>query len=297
MKKIFTALLLAAALPLTADVKPDFLYQDNFVFCAAKPARITGSADPDEKVTVSMLGKMYEAVADANGRFIVEIPAIGVVKTPFEVTISGAKNKVVMKNVLSGLVLFAGGQSNMEVPIKETMNWKEEVANANYPAIREFDVVNDFDFAPRTQAKGKWVPVTPEKAANIRATSFYCARVLHKEMDGIPIGIINNAVSATPQQAWLSPYSLLNIAPRWLNQYIKYSHMGRDGVIKYRERLAASLVLTDPGKKANTADWHKENFNDSAWKEITLPNVLENWTAPIGSGKPLMSRRNWLEKN
>lgn len=275
MKKMLTALLLAAAIPLVAEVKPDFLFQDNFVFCAAKPARITGSAAPGEKVTVTMQGKTYEAVTGENGRFQVNIPAPGVIKKPFDVTISGEKNKVVLKNVLSGLVLFAGGQSNMEVPIKETMNWKAEVASADYPAIREFDVENDFDFAPRTQAKGKWVPVSPENAANIRATSFYCARVLHKEMDGIPIGIINNSVSATPQQAWLSPYSLLNVAPRWLNQYIKYSHMGRDGVIKYRDRLAASLVLSDPGKKANTAEWHKENFNDSAWKDITLPDVLE----------------------
>ncbi len=275
MKKLLTVLLLAAAIPLAAEVKPDFLFQDNFVFCASKPARITGRADPGEKITVSMLGRTYEAVTGDDGRFKVEIPAPGVIKTPFEVTISGAKNKIVLKNVLSGLVLFAGGQSNMEVPVKEALNWKEEAANARFPAIREFDVVNDFDFAPQTQAKGKWVPVSPENAANIRAVSFYCARFLHKEMDNIPIGIINNAVSATPQQAWLSPYSLLKIAPRHLNLYIKYSHMGRNGVIAYRERLAASLVLTDPGKKPDTADWHEENFNDAAWKEINLPEVLE----------------------
>ena len=93
MKKMLTALLLAAAIPLAADVKPDFLFQDNFVFCAAKPARITGAADPGEKVTVSMQGKTYEAVTGENGRFKVDIPAPGVIKTPFEVTISGERTR------------------------------------------------------------------------------------------------------------------------------------------------------------------------------------------------------------
>ena len=276
MKKHLIAFLLTAAvLPLAAVVKPDFLYQDNFVFCAARPARITGAAEPGEKIVVRMLDKTYSAVANDDGRFLVQIPAPGVVKTPFDVTISGAKNEVVMKNVLSGIVLFAAGQSNMEVRVKETLNPEAEAASADHPAIREFNVEHDFDFTPRTQAKGKWTVVTPETAPEVGAAAFYCARILQKEMDGIPVGIINNAYSGSPQQAWIPSESVLRIAPHRMHSFIKYAHLGREGVRKRLTEIHKLQSNHDTGRKPETADWHTGSFNDSGWKDIKVPGYVE----------------------
>ena len=54
-------------------------------------------------------------------------------------TVSGS-NKVSVKNVVVGEVWICSGQSNMEWRLANTMNGKEEVANAKHSLIRLFNV-------------------------------------------------------------------------------------------------------------------------------------------------------------
>ncbi len=273
----FSALFLLSSNVLFAKIVPDFLFQDNFVFCAGKPAKITGNANPDEKLTLKMLEKTYTTIADANGRFVFDIPALPVIKLPFEIVISDSSNQsIVIRNVLSGLVFLAGGQSNMEVMVKETLNPEKEAASANYPAIREFKVEHDFDFSPQTTLKGKWTVVSPKTAPDIGAAAFYCARILHNEMNGIPVGIINNSFSASPQDAWLPEESAEKFASKHrLNIFKKYKKMGKEGMIKKRDELESKVILRDPGNDGEIKGWHKTDFDDSSWKDISIPSMLE----------------------
>ena len=281
MKKLLSFAAVAAAvffpaIDLPAAVQPDALFQDHYVFCAGKPTDFTGTATPGEKITIAVQGKTYAGTADEKGRYRVTVAAQPVIKTPFSVTISGKDSSVEMKNVLSGLVFIAGGQSNMEVRIKETLNAKEEIRNANTPSIREFKVVNNFEFDPVENLSGKWTPVTPETAANTGAVSYYCARVIQKEMDGIPIGIINNSWGATSQQAWLPMEVAAKIRPAYRDELEKFRPMGKEGIFKRRDELAKQMVLQPPAQDMKlTADWHKPDFDDSDWKTIKLPATLE----------------------
>jgi sialate O-acetylesterase len=51
--------------------------------------------------------------------------------------------KLQLKNVMVGEVWFCSGQSNMEMPVAgwgKVMNYEQEIAEANYPSIRLFQV-------------------------------------------------------------------------------------------------------------------------------------------------------------
>lgn len=93
--KRFLASLCACAVPalLFADVQLDPLFQDHSVFCAGKPAFISGFADPGEHITVEMPAGKFAAETGKDGRFRVEFPALPVIKTPFTITVKG-KNTV-----------------------------------------------------------------------------------------------------------------------------------------------------------------------------------------------------------
>jgi sialate O-acetylesterase len=87
------------------------------------------------------------------------------VREPFAITVSDSTGEVSVKDCLAGLLILAGGQSNMEVPVKEALNPVEEAAAANYPLIREFKVVHDFNFTPQATLKGEWTKVVPATAS------------------------------------------------------------------------------------------------------------------------------------
>ena len=88
-------------------------FADHMVIQREKPVAVWGTADPGEKVAVSFAGKTAEAQANAAGDWRVDIG-------PFAASKEGRTlkaNGVEVKDVLVGEVWFAGGQSNMGVPL------------------------------------------------------------------------------------------------------------------------------------------------------------------------------------
>lgn len=280
--KFRSAFLLAVsslAFPLFADVTPDPLFQDNMVFSANRPQAVTGFASPGEKITVTLPDGTFSAVTGQDGRFRVELPAMRITKKPFELTIAG-KNKITVKNAVAGLVWIAGGQSNMEVPVKEALNPEQEAASADFPLIREFKVQHDFELSPVKTLAGKWTVVTPKTAPDVGAISFYFARILQRELDGVPVGIVNNSYSASPIQAWL-PLEFLESEPKTFSRYLKpytdrFFPMGKQGIIDYRAELGRSFLFSDDENRGEKSNWQTGGFDDSAWKDITLPDWLES---------------------
>lgn len=256
-------------------VRPDFLYQSNMVLGYGRPLSITGVAKPGGKVSVEMRGASFSAVAGADGRFSVAIGSLPVVKEPFDIVVADADGPVALTNVVSGLILLAGGQSNMEVPVKEALNPGEEAAAANWPLIREFKVEHDFNYTVQTTLNGKWTPVSPSTAPEIGAIGYYTARMLSRELDGIPVGIINNSYSATSIQPWM-PESYLRASKHFagsLGVFDRFKALGRDGTIARREELGKSFLYEDDGNEGEVKGWHKTLQAD--WKTIVLPDWLE----------------------
>ena len=100
----------------SAEVKPAALFSDHMVLQSGMSVPIWGTADPGEKVAVSLNGKTTRATADANGKWTVRLKKLKA-GGPFELTIAGKKAgeaPIVVKDVLVGEVWLGSGQSNME---------------------------------------------------------------------------------------------------------------------------------------------------------------------------------------
>ena len=256
-----------------AAVRPDFLFQSNLVIGRGRKTVFTGTAGAGETVSVKLRGKTYSAQAGADGRYAVTVEPLPVVKDPFDVVISSGKSSVTLTNVVSGLVLLAGGQSNMEVPVREALNPEEEAAAADYPLIREFKVEHDFNFTVQTTLKGKWTPVSPKTAPGIGAIGYYTARRLQRELGGIPVGIVNNSYSASPIEPWLPLEILRDRYSRSLGSYDKYSPLGRDGVLRRRGELGRTFLYQDTKNEGEGWGWHQGAAAD--WVDVKMPNWLD----------------------
>src|SRR4051812_16255281 len=203
---ILLVLLLGVA-SVKADVKPASLFVDHMVLQRNSIVPIWGTADPNEKVTVQIGKASRSAIAASNGKWMVKFSKLES-GGPFVITVSG-KNALTINDIYVGEVWLCSGQSNMDMTVaREDRYWcgvineKEEVANANYPLIRVFDV----DFTPSQTVKeevvGKWEIVSPQTIGHLSAAAYFFARDLQKKLK-LPIGLITTAYGASTAEAWI----------------------------------------------------------------------------------------------
>ena len=93
---------------------------------------------------------------------------------PREFSVEGA-NSITIKDVLVGEVWFSSGQSNMAMEVKAADRAEEEIASANYPAIRWFMVAAVNSEKPLNDTDGKWIVCSPETVGSFSACAYFFA--------------------------------------------------------------------------------------------------------------------------
>ena len=95
--KLWVGIVLAAGLSgvAMADVRLAKIFTDNMMLQREQPVRVWGWAEPDEAVSVTLVGKTVSTQADANGEWLVELPALKQGEH-LEMNVTG-KNTLVLK--------------------------------------------------------------------------------------------------------------------------------------------------------------------------------------------------------
>ncbi len=185
-----------------AEVKLPSVIGDNMVLQQSTQATIWGQAAAGEGVTVTFEGKKVSAKADDAGNWSVKLatPKAG---GPYELTVAGAANTIVVHNVLVGEVWVCSGQSNMVWPLEADANAATALASANCPKIRLFQVPSNFADKPAGDLVARWQVCDPNTAAGFSAVAYYFGRDLHNLL-GCPVGLIFSAVGGTKAEWWTS---------------------------------------------------------------------------------------------
>jgi len=197
------SLSLAAAIrPCAADVRLPRIFGNQMVLQRDLPVRVWGTADPGEKVTVSIGKNQSNATADAHGKWKVELPALAA-GNPIEVKVSG-KNTITLRDVLVGEVWVCSGQSNMQMAVQHAADGKKETAAATHPQIRLFTVPMLVATEPVDDVDAYWKECTPESIPSFSAVAYYFGRSLNEQL-GVPIGLINTSWGGTRIEPWTPP--------------------------------------------------------------------------------------------
>jgi sialate O-acetylesterase len=187
---------------LSAGIRLPSVIGDNMVLQQGGQVPIWGWADPCGKITITASwGGKWEATADANGNWMVKIKP-GKPGGPYEMTISDG-NAITLKNILVGEVWVCSGQSNMEWPLNQAANGKQEANEANYPQIRLFTVGRKVSYEPMKNCKGQWKVCDSQTAGSFSAVGYFFGRDLYKQLN-VPIGLIHTSWGGTPAESWMS---------------------------------------------------------------------------------------------
>jgi len=203
--KMFTLLALAAPWA-SAELRISNAFTDHMVLQQQMPVRVWGWADAGDKVSVQFADARAEATAGQDGKWQVELPAMDADNKPHNLTVSNGSDKVELQDVLLGEVWICSGQSNMFMPLRRAANSDEEIAAADYPSIRFFNMPEKVqsDTPQQDAQKGEWKACSPSNAAGLTAVGYFFGRELNNELK-VPIGLISTSWGSTRIEPWTPP--------------------------------------------------------------------------------------------
>lgn len=205
---LFPLLILCAVVK--SEVRLPRFVSDGMVLQRNQTVPIRGWADPGEKISIRLNGKIYKVQAGENSQWKVDLkaqPAGG----PFVMEISG-HNKIILKDILFGDVWLCSGQSNMEAVMGRSnikAFYGNEIAISTNSLIRQFAVVRTMAFKPADDVLSEkgWVSANPETVLNFSAVGYFFAKELYQKYK-VPIGLILSSAGGTPVQSWVNSESL-----------------------------------------------------------------------------------------
>jgi sialate O-acetylesterase len=262
------------------------LISDGMVLQRETQVKIWGWASAGEKVKLSFNNLSFEAVASADGKWMILLPkqkAGG----PYDMEFT-ASNQIKLKNILFGDVWLCSGQSNMETTMSRVspLYGKEIEACAN-PNIRFFQVPTRWNYnSPQLDVQGgKWEEANPQSILKYTAVGYFFARDLYEKYK-VPVGILQCAAGGSSAESWMSIESL----KAFPDQYAIAKQLSDT---TYMKNLLSSekeaqwkwfdyLVKNDLGRKGTP--WFNPQFDDSSWPTYQLPSSFREAGMDVKSG-------------
>ena len=187
----------------SAQLKVSRLFGDHMVLQREKPVKVWGWANKGDKVELTFNQQKATAKADADGKWMAELPAMSA-GGPYELVIKSGKDELKISDILVGEVWLLSGQSNMEWRVKNSDSAKVEIARANYSNIRHFEVAHELAFTPEKDLNsGDWKVASPATVGDFSAVGYFFAVDLAKRL-GVPVGLVHSSWGGSQIEGWIS---------------------------------------------------------------------------------------------
>lgn len=190
-------------------------FGDHMVLPMGRPVTVWGTGDPGQEVSVAFSGQTVRTRVDGGGRWELSLAPLAASSTGRKFAVSSESTRVALDGVLVGRVFLCSGQSNMDFQLSRAVGGIEESKTAGeFPAIRLFNLTGAptdgrvYDAAtlarlnPRDHFTGVWEKSSEKSAAAFSAVAWWAGKAIHLN-DGVPVGLVENAVGGSGTEAWL----------------------------------------------------------------------------------------------
>ena len=278
-----------------ADVRLPSVIGSNMVLQRDRAIPIWGWADAGEGVTVEFAGQKVGTTACEEGKWMVKLAAVDA-GGPYEMTVSG-KNTIKLTDILVGEVWVCSGQSNMRMGLGLINNASQEIARANYPKMRLFDVPLKKAGRPQEDVEAEWKVCSSENVSTdniwegwpkgFSAVAYFFGRELHKEL-GVPVGLISTSWGGTRIEPWTPPIGFESVPA--LSEFCEkieeanrsYKEATEKGVVEYEKWLAGAKDAVEAGKSVSSPPVWPAHKLDSHKEPTGLYNAMIHPLVPFG---------------
>ncbi|HEX8583809.1 MAG TPA: sialate O-acetylesterase [Allosphingosinicella sp.] len=275
-------LILAAALassPAFAAPKLDTLFSDHAVLQRDKPIAVRGTADPREKLTITLGDATASARAGKDGRWIATLPARPA-GGPYRLAVTGANGaSAAAEDILIGDVWLCSGQSNMEYALKTALSGANEVQAANDPQVRIFTVTQRTAISPEASfpAGTRWAAVTPESAADFSAACWFMVRELRADQK-VPFGAIDASWGGTRIRPWMDEAAARAGGGAEDAELLSLYRRDQPAAARRFGEQWGTWWRTQSGDAPGQEPWNASNR--LTWKPFPATGAWENWGDP-----------------
>lgn len=254
------------------------IFSDGMVLQRRQPITVFGKCGNTEIIKVSIENDSVSAQIK-NGQFKAVLPAreaaCGLTMTLTAENDRGdITETVTLRDIAVGEVWIAAGQSNMEYPVKYTVEEKELKALGADKLLRFFDVPKiSYDGQENDRSYddvGFWDSFSPDSIDNFSAVALIFALKLKKELQ-VPVGIIGCNWGATSASSWISE-EYLRQYPKLDYYFESYNEAVKDLDIEWYQQTF--LEKQQWGLTPEVAE-----LNDKLNKgELDIPAVMKKFT-------------------
>ncbi len=259
----------------SAQLKVARLFGDHMVLQREKPVKVWGWASRGDKVELTFNQQKATAKADADGKWMAELPAIPA-GGPYELVVKTKKDEVKLTDILVGEVWLLSGQSNMAWTVNRSDSAEAEIARANHPNIRHFEVAHELAFTPEQDlTSGKWEIASPATVGDFSAVGYFFARNLAQRL-GVPVGLVHSSWGGSQIEGWISDKAMqesdvLDYYPATMPR-----SWDEDGQRQEKGIVERAYGVTDfDPKSVDESAYLKPDYDFEQWKiEV---NPIGNW--------------------
>ena len=279
MKRVlFILLCLCVTTVANATLRLPKMFADGMVLQRNQPVRVWGWIDGRATVNVTLQTTgnkprtMAQAEVDADGRWLVELPALKAMG-PLKLTVTAGTDKVDIVDVWVGDVWLCSGQSNIDVNVERVYpQYVSEIDKDATDRVCLFRVENEAVLdGPRDDVRSRgWTTLSKEKAWRFSALGYFLGKRM-EQSTGVVQGIVQCSWGGTPIESWLLC----------------------DEVSRFDRRMAAETkYFADPDLRRLSMEVNRQALQ--RWEkelEASDPGVHEGWT------KPELNDRRWTRAN
>lgn len=263
------------------------VFRNGMVLQQRSEVLVWGKAAPHQKVKVkpSWSKKTYvtSSLADSTWSVRVSTPVASFEHYTMSVT-SG--ETILIDDILIGEVWFAGGQSNMEMPVEGYVNQPvygtvQTIADSKNDYIRFYTMKHRSALVRQWDCPGRWESASPSTTGHFSATGYYFANQLFSVLQ-VPVAIIHCSWGGSTIEAWMSPEAMsvtpeLKIPATEKENYPK--HHKPTGL--YKGQLSAVCGFGIRG-----VIWYQGESNRTKYNtyRIQFPQLCKTWREEWGIG-------------
>ena len=265
------------------DLKLAAIFGDNMVLQREVPLPLWGSAPAGAEVTAELDGQSVRACAGKTGRWRLELPA-GPAGGPYTLTVRCGADVIRLKQIYRGEVWLAGGQSNMELSLKDSENGEAAVQASFHPRIHLYmtpkAATPEEAEALEQSAPPAWKLSGPETAGDFSAVAWYAGKTLAEHLPDVHIGVISCCWGGTYAHCWL-PREELASFPEGRARIAGYdARVGSKSDEAFARELAAYQKEVDAWNARIAARRAQEP--EVTWEVLNEACGLSPWPPPAG---------------
>ncbi len=271
-------------------LKPASLFTDGAVLCRGKEIRVFGETD-SASVRVTLTGPDGVLLAESccessGGRFLAVLPPQPA-QTGCRLVISAGTEQVSAENTAIGEVFLAGGQSNMEMELRNAAEGPEIIREYDDPLLRFYNVPKIAVAGPRhrlANEQARWHAVSPGQGGENSAVAYFFGAKLRERLPGIPVGIIGCYWGGTSITCWMEEETLRSVSEgvRYLDAYAERA-AGKSMETWLEEEQAFQETF---GAWNQAVEQYKQQHPGASWAETETACGVAPWNPPAGPGSP-----------